>query len=55
LPKEKERTTYGQYIKRAKELLKRGLISDGKFDELLLEAFRADLVYGVDEGGELVD
>jgi enoyl reductase-like protein len=51
----KAQMTYGRYIKRAEELLERGLISDGKFEELLLEAFRADLVYGVDEGGELLD
>ena len=55
LPESKARMTYGRYIKRAEELLNRGLISDGKYEELLLEAFRADLVYGLDEGGELVD
>jgi len=48
-------TLIGRYIKRAEELLNRGLISDGKYEELLLEAFRADLVYGLDEGGDLVD
>ena len=55
LPEEKSRMTYGKYIKRAEELLERELISDGKYEELLLEAFRADLVYGLEEGGELVD
>jgi len=55
LPEAKARMTYGRYIKRAEELLNRGLISDGKYEELLLEAFRADLVYGLVEGGELVD
>jgi Zn-dependent peptidase ImmA (M78 family) len=55
LTEDKARMTYGRYIKRAEELLNRGLISDGKYEELLLEAFRADLVYGLDEGGELVD
>jgi Zn-dependent peptidase ImmA (M78 family) len=55
LPEERARKTYGRYIKRAEELLDCGLISDGTFDELLLEAFRADLVYGLDEGGELID
>jgi Zn-dependent peptidase ImmA (M78 family) len=54
-PEEKARMTYGRYIKRAEALLQRGLISDGKFEELLLEAFRADIVYGSDEGGELID
>jgi len=51
LPEGKDRKTYGRYIKRAGELLQRGLISDGKYEELLLEAFRADLVYGLDERG----
>ena len=55
LPENKAKMTYGRYIKRAEELLGRGLISDGKYEELLLDAFRADLVYGLDEGGELVD
>ena len=55
LPEDKARMTYGRYIKRTEDLLERGLISDGKYEELLLEAFRADLVYGLDEGGELVD
>lgn len=43
---EKERRTYGYYIKQAQELLDNGIISDGKYDQLLLEAFRPDLVYG---------
>ena len=55
LTEEKSRMTYGRYIKRVEELLERGLISDGKYDELLLDAFRTDLVYGPGEGGELVD
>ena len=55
LPKRKAKMTYGRYIKRAEELLNRGLISEGKYEELLLDAFRADLVYGPDEGGELID
>jgi len=54
-PEEKARMTYGRYIKRAEELLDRGLISDGKYEELLLEAFRPDLVYGFEEGCELID
>ena len=55
LPESKAKMTYGRYIKRAEDLLGRGLISNGKYEELLLEAFRADLVYGPDEEGELVD
>jgi len=55
LPADKAKMTYGRYIKRAEELLERGLISDGKYEELLLDAFRADIVYGSDEGSELID
>ena len=55
ITEEKAKMTYGRYIKRAEDLLERGLISNGKFEELLLDAFRADLVYGSDEGGELID
>ena len=55
LPDNKSKMTYGRYIKRAEDLLGRGLISDGKYEELLLDAFRSDLVYGTDEGSELID
>ena len=52
----KQYMTYGQYIKQAEQLKEQGLISDGKYEELLLEAFRSDIVYGTDDvGGELVD
>ena len=54
-PESKAKMTYGRYIKLAEDLLHCGLISDGKYDELLIDAFRADLVYGFDEGGELLD
>lgn len=43
---EKKCKTYGYYIKQAQDLLDKGIISDGKYDQLLLEAFRPDLVYG---------
>jgi len=51
----KARMTYGRYIKQAKSLLNKGIISEGKFDELLLDAFRTDLVFGVNNEGEIVD
>lgn len=55
-PHEKQQMTYGQYIKHAGQLMERGLISEGKYEELLLEAFRFDIAYGIDEaGGELFD
>ena len=31
------------------------MISQGKYESLLLDAFRPDLVYGDDEGGDIVD
>ena len=56
LPLEKQHMTYGYYVQQAEESLKEGLISNGKYEELLLEAFRSDLVYGeASEGSESVD
>jgi len=56
LSPDKQHMTYGYYIQQADEILERQLVSSGKYEELLLEAFRSDLVYGdTDEGGELVD
>lgn len=49
---EKERKTYGYYIKQTQALLDKELISDGKFEQLLLEAFRHDLVFGDDTDEE---
>lgn len=44
--------TYGYYIKQTQELLLKEMISDGKYEQLLMEAFRADLVYGDEIEGE---
>lgn len=55
LPEEKQYCTYGYYINQAEQLLNKDLISYGKYEELLLDAFRDDLVYGDEEGGELID
>ncbi|HWP79288.1 MAG TPA: ImmA/IrrE family metallo-endopeptidase [Candidatus Acidoferrum sp.] len=55
LPAEKQYKTYGHYIHQADRLLKNDLISAGKYEELLLTAFRADLVYGEEEDGDVVD
>lgn len=55
-PAEKQYGTYGHYIQQADLALEQGLISNGKYEELLLSAYRHDLVYGDDsEGGELFD
>lgn len=48
--------TYGHYIKQAENLLQLDVISNGKYEEWLLDAFRDDIVYGVEmKGGELID
>ena len=54
LPPEKQYKTYGHYIDQADQLAAKGLISTGKYEELLIDAFRSDLVYG-GEGGDVVD
>ena len=55
LPEKKQYYTYGHYIDQAEQLLNKEIISNGKYEELLLDAFRDDLVYGIEEGGELID
>ncbi|MBQ0072386.1 MAG: ImmA/IrrE family metallo-endopeptidase [Spirochaetales bacterium] len=55
LPEEKQFCTFGHYINQAETLLSKGIISNGKHEELLLEAFREDLVYGLVEGDDLID
>ena len=48
LPEDKQYGTYGYYINKAKDLLDKDIISNSKYEEFLLEAFRSDLVYGND-------
>ena len=56
LPEDKQYKTYGFNIQQADELLQKDLVSTGKYEQLLLTAFRSDLVYGDEfEGGELND
>lgn len=48
--------TYGKYITQAQLVLEKKLVSVGKYEELMLEAFRADLVYGMgEEEGDMID
>ena len=48
--------TYGFFIQQVEKALEKGLISNGKYEELLLTAYRSDLVYGAEsEGGDTVD
>ena len=55
-PEAKQYITYGNYINQAEQVFYHGLVSVGKYEQLLLDAFRADLVYGdEDEDGDLID
>lgn len=55
-PKERQRLVLGHYICQAQNLLDADLISLGKYEELLLDAFRDDIVYGEEpEGGIVID
>lgn len=47
--------TMGKYIKMAEELNDKELVSTGKYEELLLDAYRADIVFGLDDEEEMYD
>lgn len=48
--------TTGRYIRMADELYSKDKISTGKYEEMLLDAFREDLVFGDDNGeDEIID
>ena len=53
----KQYTTLGHYISQVQKVLEQELVSEGKYEELLMDAFRADLVYGSAEegGGDVLD
>ncbi len=46
---DKQYFTTGEYIRKVEKMAKEGLISEGKREELLMDAYRADIVYGPDE------
>ena len=53
---DKQYATFGKYIKLAEELKDKDAISQGKYEEILLNGFRSDIVYGFDlEEEELYD
>ena len=57
-PVELQKRTYGHYLKQVEELQQKDLVSPGKIDELLLDAFREDIAFGLDggdQGGEAID
>lgn len=50
-PENRRYFTTGEYIRKVEILSDRDLISNGKKEEMLLDAFRTDIVYGADEEG----
>ncbi len=54
---ELQKRTYGYYLKQVEALQRRDLVSPGKIDELLIDAFRDDIAFGQDDenGGEAID
>ena len=46
---DKQYFTTGEYVRKVEKLYDMGLISEGKKEELLLDGFRADIVYNIDE------
>lgn len=47
-PENKKSIVLGNYITLSEKLLEKEIISQGKYEDLLLDAFRDDLVYGID-------
>lgn len=47
--KNKQYFTTGEYIRKVEKMAEKDLISNGKREELLLDAYRADIVYDFDE------
>jgi Zn-dependent peptidase ImmA (M78 family) len=54
-PEDSQYTTYGRYVALAELLKEKGLVSTGKYEELLLDAFRGDIVYGTSPEEERYD
>lgn len=52
-PEAKKHNTLGKYVNMANDILEHNEISEGKYEELLLDAFRTDIVFGDndEEGG----
>lgn len=54
-PKGLQKRTYGYYLKQMERLRQKDLVSYGEIDELLLDAFRDDIAFGDEAGGEIID
>lgn len=54
-PLKPEHSVFGKYINLIEELYSNNILSSGKKRELLLDAFRGDLVYNFDEDDDIFD
>lgn len=55
-PVDFQRRTYGYYLKQVEKLRQKDAVSPGKIDELLIDAFRDDIAFGLDDqGGENIE
>jgi hypothetical protein len=52
---EKKAITLGKYVKLAELLKESEVISEGLYEQYLLDAFRSDIVYGTTEDEERYD
>lgn len=53
-PQQKKVCVLGHYICQAEKLLQANVISNGKYEEYLLDAFRTDIVFGDESEEELI-
>jgi len=53
-PEDRQYFTTGSYINLVEKLLNQGIISQGKYEELLIDAYRSDIVYGLVPESEVV-
>jgi hypothetical protein len=51
-PEDKQYRTTGSYIELAERIKEMGIVSRGKYEELLIDAFRSDIVYNLNVEGE---
>ena len=54
-PEDRQYATYGKYVALAELLREKELISEGKYEELLLDGFRGDIVFGTNLEEERYD
>jgi hypothetical protein len=54
-PENEQYMTMGAYIVMGEKLKENGIISNGKYKQLLIEAYRADIAYNLKAGEPIYD